>query len=63
MKNMYSPEYERARKEFMNCLRMGIVGLGVPFWIAKKEWWPIMKREKEKALAAQNASVSSSRQE
>ena len=47
---MYSKEYEEAKKEFNNCLRMGIIGLGVPFVLAFKEWWPIMKREKEKAL-------------
>ena len=47
---MYSKEYERAKKEFINCLCMGIIGFGVPFVNAYKEWWPIMKREKEKAL-------------
>ena len=47
---MYSEEYERAKKEFNNCLRMGIIGLGVPFFLAFREWWPIMQREKEKAI-------------
>ena len=47
---MYSKEYENAKKEFDNCLRMGIIGLGVPFFLAFREWWPIMQREKEKAL-------------
>ena len=54
---MYSAEYEEAKKEFVNCLLMGIVGLGVPFVLAFKEWWPIMKREKQKALQAQKAAV------
>ena len=48
---MYSEEYERAKKEFKNCLWMSIVGLGVPIYNAIHEWWPIMKREKEKALS------------
>jgi len=50
---MYSEEYEKAKKEFYNCLRMGIIGLGVPFVLAFKEWRPIMKREKARALAAE----------
>ena len=55
--DMYSAEYEEAKKEFVNCLLMGIVGLGVPFVLAFKEWWPIMKREKQRALQAQKAAV------
>ncbi|MBQ9308118.1 MAG: hypothetical protein IJ229_09350 [Clostridia bacterium] len=47
---MYSEAYEEARKEFINCLCMGIVGLGVPFVLAFKEWLPIMRAEKRKAL-------------
>ena len=47
---MYSKEYEEAKKEFINCLVMGWIGLGIPYVIAFKEWWPIMKREKKKAL-------------
>ena len=49
-RDMYSKEYERAKKEFVNCMVFGIVGLGVPFVIGFREWLPIMKREKEKAL-------------
>ena len=47
---MQSEEYKRAKKEFINCLCMGIIGMGVPFVLAFKEWWPIMQREKQKAL-------------
>lgn len=47
---MYSKEYEDAKKEFINCLVMGWIGLGIPYVIAFKEWWPVMKREKKKAL-------------
>ena len=47
---MYSQEYENAKKEFINCLCVGILGLGVPYYLAFKEWWPIMKQEKQKAL-------------
>ena len=54
---MYSEEYKRAKKEFINCMVFGIVGLGVPFYIGFKEWLPIMKREKEKlASCSQNKS-------
>ena len=49
---MYSEEYEKAKKEFVNCLWMSIFGLGVPIVIAFREWWPIMRREKKKALKA-----------
>lgn len=53
---MYSERYEAAKKEFVNCMIFGIVGLGVPFYFAFKEWRPIMKEEKEKALAAPAAT-------
>ena len=47
---MYSEEYEAAKKEFVNCLCMSIIGVGVPIVIAFKEWLPIMRREKKRAL-------------
>ncbi len=47
---MYSQEYEEAKKEFINCLVVGPFGLFVPYVLAFTEWWPIMKREKKKAL-------------
>lgn len=53
---MYSERYEAAKKDFINCLVFGIVGLGVPFYFAFTEWWPIMKEEKQKALAASAAN-------
>ena len=56
---MYSERYEKAKKEFINCLVFGVVGLGVPFYIAYKEWWPIMKQEKAKALAQEPAEKAS----
>ena len=49
---MYSERYEKAKKEFVNCMVMGVICLGFPFYNAYKEWWPIMKEEKQKALAA-----------
>jgi len=49
---MYSERYEKARKEFINCMVMGVICLGFPFYNAYKEWRPIMKEEKQKALAA-----------
>jgi len=48
---MYSKKYEEAKKEFVNCLCMGVIGLGVPFILALTEWWPIMQEEKKKARA------------
>ena len=47
---MYSKEYDAARKEFVNCLWMSVIGVGVPIYNAFHEWLPIMRREKEKAL-------------
>lgn len=44
-----SEAYKNARKEFINCLCLSIMGLGVPVVIAFKEWWPIMKAEKAAA--------------
>lgn len=52
---MYSEEYERAKKEFTNCLWMSVIGLGVPIYNAIHEWWPIMQREKQKALEAKKS--------
>lgn len=49
---MYSEAYMEARKEFINCLLMSIIGLGVPIFIAFKEWYPIMREEKRKAKLA-----------
>lgn len=45
---MHSERYEKARKEYINCLAMSIVCLGVPIWNAFKIWKPIMKEELEK---------------
>ena len=50
---MYSEAYQEAKKEFINCLCMSIFGLGVPIVIAVKEWLPIMREEKRKALEKQ----------
>lgn len=47
---MYSKEYYAAKKEFINCLFMCIFGLGIPIVIALKEWLPVMRAEKRKAL-------------
>ncbi|MBQ3879542.1 MAG: hypothetical protein II727_04515 [Oscillospiraceae bacterium] len=48
---MYSKAYEEAKKEFVNCLVFGVLGLGVPFVLAFREWLPIMRREKQLALS------------
>ena len=49
---MSTKEYIEAKKEFWNCIRMSIFGLGVPIVISFKEWLPIMKAEKKKMEAA-----------
>lgn len=48
---MYSEAYQEAKKEFINCLCMSIIGVGVPLVLAFTEWLPIMREEKRKALA------------
>ena len=53
---MYSERYEAAKKEFINCMVFGIIGFGFPFYNAYKEWWPIMKEEKQKALREEGES-------
>lgn len=60
---MYSEEYQKAKKEFINCLCMGIIGMGVPFVLAFTEWWPIMKREKKKALEQRAGDASPAERE
>lgn len=50
---MYSEAYMEAKKEFVNCLWMSIFGLGFPLVNAFKEWLPIMREEKRKALEKQ----------
>ena len=49
--SMPSQAYQEAKKEFINCLLMSVFGLGVPIVIAFREWWPIMKAEKQKEQA------------
>ena len=45
---MHSEAYLEARKEFINCLYMSLIGLGVPIYLAFKEWLPVMRAEKRK---------------
>ena len=47
---MYSEAYKEAKKEFINCLCMSIIGVGIPIILAFTEWWPIMREEKKKGL-------------
>lgn len=44
----HSAEYVEARKEFINCLTMSLIGVGVPLVLAFREWLPIMRRELKK---------------
>lgn len=47
-----SEAYLAAKKEFINCLCMSIIGIGIPIVIAFTEWLPIMREEKRKMKAA-----------
>lgn len=49
---MRSEAYIEAKKEFINCLCMSIIGVGVPIILAFTEWWPIMREEKRKEKEA-----------
>lgn len=48
---MHSREYLEARREFINCICMSLIGIGVPLVLAFTEWLPIMRAEKQKELA------------
>ena len=45
---MHSEAYLEARKEFINCLCMSLIGLGVPIYLAFKEWLQVMRAQKQK---------------
>lgn len=53
---MHSKEYLDARKEFINCLVMTPICLGVPLVLAFTEWMPIMRRERLKEVRAAQAA-------
>jgi len=50
---LHSKEYEEARKEFWNCIRMTPVTLGVSLVLAFTEWKPRMKAALEKEAAGE----------
>ena len=43
-----SKEYIDARKEFVNCIFMTPICLGLPLFLAFLEWMPIMRAERRK---------------
>ena len=45
MRERHSEAYEKARKEYINCLAMSVIGLGIPVYNALKIWKPIMNAE------------------
>ena len=53
---MYSKEYDKAKKEFKNCMPMGPMTLGVSWVLAFKEWAPVMRHEK--AMSQSHDAVS-----
>lgn len=52
MREQHSEAYEKARKEYINCLAMSLIGLGVPIYNALKIWKPIMNEELKKEIEA-----------
>ena len=55
---MHSKAYEEAKKEFINCLALSLIGLGVPIYNAFHYWRPIMKAELAKErLAAESGEA------
>lgn len=52
MREQHSEAYEKARKEYINCLAMSLIGLGVPIYNALKIWKPIMNEELKKEKEA-----------
>ena len=52
MRETHSEAYEKARKEYINCLAMSLIGLGVPVYNTFKIWKPIMNEELEKEKEA-----------
>jgi len=42
---MHSEAYNKARKEFINCLVLSPIGLFIPIVLAFREWKPIMREE------------------
>ena len=55
---MHSKAYEEAKKEFINCLALSLIGLGVPIYNAFHYWSPIMKAELAKERLAAEAGKS-----
>lgn len=49
---MHSKEYEEARKEFWNCIRMSPICLGISLILAFTEWRPRMKAALAKEAVA-----------
>ena len=47
---MHSKAYLEAKKEFVNCIVMSPICLGVSLFLAFTEWYPIMKRERLKEV-------------
>jgi hypothetical protein len=52
---MHSERYMQARKEFINCLVLSPICLGVSLVLAFTEWKPIMREELRLEAAAVRA--------
>lgn len=51
MREKHSEAYEKARKEYINCLLMSVIGLGIPIYNALKIWKPMMNEELKREAA------------
>ena len=49
---MHSEAYQKARKEFWNCIFMFPVCFGISIILAFTEWMPVMKEELRKEASA-----------
>lgn len=50
---MQSTNYEQAKKEFWNCIRMAPFTLGISLVMAFKEWKPIMNAARRSNVCPQ----------
>ena len=55
---MHSKAYLEAKKEFVNCIVMSPICLGVSLFLAFTEWYPIMKRESLKEVQGEQEAMA-----
>ena len=55
---MHSKAYLEAKKEFVNCIVMSPICLGVSLFLAFTKWYPIMKRERLKEVQGEQEAMA-----